>query len=109
MFLGVEKGFIGNEWVSDTRFSFPFLALISGDPERSLRLAQALLKVVEEASLRDLPNKNEVMGNIHSCIGNAFVDIELLNKALKHHQKDLDISKKRLALVNLVNPIRQQA
>lgn len=95
--------------ITDFMFSFSPLALISGDPERSLRLAQALLKVVEEASFRDLPNKNEVMGNIHSCIGNAFVEIELLNKALKHHQKDLDISKKRSALLNLVNPIRQQA
>jgi len=69
-------------------------ALINGNPDRSLKLAQQLLKKVEESNIHDLPNKSDVMGNVHSCIGNAFVELELLNKALKHHQKDVEISKK---------------
>jgi len=69
-------------------------ALINGNPDRSLKLAQQLLKKVEDSNIHDLPNKSDVMGNVHSCIGNAFVELELLNKALKHHQKDVEISKK---------------
>ncbi|XP_066919955.1 outer dynein arm-docking complex subunit 4-like [Clytia hemisphaerica] len=69
-------------------------ALANGDAERSLKLAQALMKTVEEADPASLPNKNDVIANIHSCIGNAYVEIESFTKALKHHQKDLEISKK---------------
>jgi len=69
-------------------------ALASGDAERSLKLAQALMKTVDHADPVQLPNKADVLANIHSCIGNAFVEMENLNKALKHHQKDLEMSKK---------------
>ena len=72
-----------------------FTALANGDAERSLKLAQALMKTVEEADPASLPNKHDVIANIHSCIGNAYVEIESFTKALKHHQKDLEISKKR--------------
>ena len=71
-------------------------ALASGDAERSLKLAQALMKTVDHADPVQLPNKADVLANIHSCIGNAFVEMENLNKALKHHQKDLEMSRKRL-------------
>ena len=54
------------------------------------------MKTVEESDPASLPNKNDIIANIHSCIGNAFVEMDNLNKALKHHQKDLEMSKKRL-------------
>jgi hypothetical protein len=73
-----------------------FLALANGDADLSIKLAQALMKTVEETDPASLPNKNDVIANIHSCIGNAFVEMENLNKALKHHQKDLEMSRKRL-------------
>lgn len=69
-------------------------ALANGDPERSLKLAQILMKTVEDADPASLPNKGDIIANVHSCIGNAFVEMENLNKALKHHQKDLEMSKK---------------
>ena len=42
----------------------------------------------------DLPNKKEVVANLYACIGNAYVEMEQYEKALKHHLKDLEISKK---------------
>lgn len=71
------------------------LALSSGDAHRSLRLANALLKHVNSIKKHDLPTKEEVIANIHSCIGNAHVELVQLPKALKHHQKDLEVSTKR--------------
>ena len=42
----------------------------------------------------DLPNKKEVVANLYACIGNAYVEMEQYEKALKHHLKDLEISRK---------------
>ncbi|XP_065655581.1 putative uncharacterized protein DDB_G0282133 [Hydra vulgaris] len=69
-------------------------ALGNFDPERGLRLAKNLLNFTKEIDEKELPHKIEVIANAHSCIGNALIDLDELPKALKHHQRDLQISKK---------------
>ena len=74
-------------------FYFFLTALAGGDPDRSLRLAQKLLKSVEGITKEDLANKVEVIANINSCIGNAYIELEQFQKALRYHEKDLNLSK----------------
>uniref|UniRef100_A0A3P8YQS2 Outer dynein arm-docking complex subunit 4 n=1 Tax=Esox lucius TaxID=8010 RepID=A0A3P8YQS2_ESOLU len=68
-------------------------ALTVGDAEGSLKKAQEVLKSVQGWSEDVVPNKKEVLGNLHSCIGNALIDLGEMNKALDNHQKDLDLAR----------------
>ncbi|KAL1277995.1 hypothetical protein QQF64_024668 [Cirrhinus molitorella] len=69
-------------------------ALSAGNTESGLKKARELMKVVKEWSEDVLPNKTEVLGNLHSCIGNALMDLGNIDKALHHHEKDLELAKK---------------
>ena len=70
-------------------------ALADGDPESSLTKAQAALKTVQSLDADNLPNKAEVMGNLYSCIGNAYLEMDNFDEALKYHEKDLKGAKKQ--------------
>uniref|UniRef100_A0A8C9Y6K1 Outer dynein arm-docking complex subunit 4 n=1 Tax=Sander lucioperca TaxID=283035 RepID=A0A8C9Y6K1_SANLU len=59
----------------------------------SLKKAEDVMKIVQGWSEKEVPNKKEVLGSLHSCIGNAFIDLGDLGKALDHHQKDLEFAK----------------
>ncbi|TMS15314.1 Tetratricopeptide repeat protein 25 [Larimichthys crocea] len=67
--------------------------LASGNAEESLKKAEEVLKIVQEWSEKEVPTKKEVLGRLHSCIGNALVELGDMDKALDHHQKDLDLAK----------------
>lgn len=67
-------------------------SLAEGDPESSLKQAQSTLRTVEALDKDSVPNKEDVLGNLHSCIGNAYLELDEDKKALEHHQKDLTIS-----------------
>ncbi|KAM9746301.1 outer dynein arm-docking complex subunit 4 [Menidia menidia] len=67
--------------------------LTSGNAEGSLRKAEEVMKRVQRWSEREVPNKKELLGSLHSCIGNALFDLGHMDKALEHHQKDLEIAK----------------
>ncbi|XP_020488274.2 outer dynein arm-docking complex subunit 4 isoform X2 [Labrus bergylta] len=66
--------------------------LTSGNAEGSLRKAEEVMKALQGWSERDVPNKKEVLGSLHSCVGNALMDLGDLDKALEHHQKDLELA-----------------
>ncbi|CAM4382713.1 unnamed protein product [Leuciscus chuanchicus] len=68
--------------------------LCAGNAESGLKKARELMKVVKEWSEQVLHNKREVLGNLHSCIGNALMDLGNMDKALHHHEKDLELAKK---------------
>lgn len=68
--------------------------LTSGEADKSLQVAQQTLTKVEAMSSEECPNKDDIIPNIYSCIGNAYVELGQLNKALKQHQKDLELSRK---------------
>ncbi|KAM7387351.1 hypothetical protein PAMA_009801 [Pampus argenteus] len=67
--------------------------LTSGNAEGGLKKAEEVMKIVQEWSKRDVPNKKEVLGSLHSCIGNALMILGDTDKALEHHQKDLELAK----------------
>ncbi|XP_051995993.1 outer dynein arm-docking complex subunit 4-like isoform X2 [Xyrauchen texanus] len=68
-------------------------ALSAGNAESSLKKARELMKTVQGWTEEVLPNKTEVLGNLHSCIGNALMDLGKMDEALKHHEKDLELAK----------------
>ena len=72
-----------------------FSALSEGLPSESLKLAEETLKEVQDTSPSVITNRDEIISNLHSCIGNALLDLDKPQKALKHHTKDLDISNKK--------------
>ncbi|XP_054464136.1 outer dynein arm-docking complex subunit 4 [Anoplopoma fimbria] len=66
--------------------------LTSGNAEGSLKKAEDVMKIVQGWSEREVPNKKELLGSLHSCIGNALMDLGDMDKALDHHQKDLELA-----------------
>ncbi|CAM9848499.1 outer dynein arm-docking complex subunit 4 [Lampetra fluviatilis] len=67
--------------------------LADGNAEGSLRKAQQTLKVVEGWSSKEAASKMQVLGNLHSSMGNAQLELGLMEAALSSHQKDLKIAK----------------
>lgn len=69
------------------------LELTSGNAEGSLKKAEEIMEIVHGLSDKDISNKKELVGSLHSCIGNALIDLGNMDKALEHHQKDLELAK----------------
>ncbi|XP_077921860.1 outer dynein arm-docking complex subunit 4 isoform X2 [Halichoerus grypus] len=72
---------------------FPFLVLSSGSADGSLQKAEKVLKKVLEWNKEEVPNKDELVGNLYSCIGNAQIELGQMVAALQSHRKDLEIAK----------------
>ncbi|XP_037331864.2 outer dynein arm-docking complex subunit 4 isoform X2 [Pungitius pungitius] len=66
--------------------------LTSGNTEGGLKKAQELMKTVQGWSEKEVPDKREILGSLHSCIGNALMDLGDMDKAIEHHQKDLELA-----------------
>uniref|UniRef100_A0A8C5QV23 Outer dynein arm-docking complex subunit 4 n=1 Tax=Leptobrachium leishanense TaxID=445787 RepID=A0A8C5QV23_9ANUR len=67
--------------------------LFNGNAEGSLKKAQKVIKNVQNWKEEDVPNKQELIGNLYSCIGNAQMDLGQMEEALQSHTKDLRIAK----------------
>ncbi|XP_057573229.1 outer dynein arm-docking complex subunit 4 isoform X2 [Hippopotamus amphibius kiboko] len=67
--------------------------LTSGSAEGSLQKAEKVLKKVLEWNKEEVPNKDELVGNLYSCIGNAQIELGQMVAALQSHRKDLEIAK----------------
>uniref|UniRef100_A0A8C7WNA1 Outer dynein arm-docking complex subunit 4 n=1 Tax=Oryzias sinensis TaxID=183150 RepID=A0A8C7WNA1_9TELE len=67
-------------------------ALESGNAEDGLKKAKGALKFVERRSKTEFPHKKLLLGSLHSSIGNALLYQGELDKALEHHQKELDLA-----------------
>ncbi|KAM4691884.1 outer dynein arm-docking complex subunit 4 [Rhinophrynus dorsalis] len=66
--------------------------LFSGNAEGSCKKANQVLKNIQRWTTDDVPNKQELIGNLHSCIGNAQMDMGQMESALQSHKKDLNIA-----------------
>ncbi|XP_075894886.1 outer dynein arm-docking complex subunit 4 [Nelusetta ayraudi] len=66
--------------------------LSSGNTEVCIKKADEVMKMILGCSERDMPNKKVLLGKLHSCIGNAYLEIGDIDKALEHHQKDLELA-----------------
>nr|XP_027802882.1 tetratricopeptide repeat protein 25 isoform X1 [Marmota flaviventris] len=69
------------------------MLLTSGSAEGSLQKAEKVLKKVLEWNKEEVPNKDELLGNLYSCIGNAQIELGQMGAALQSHRKDLEIAK----------------
>ncbi|XP_012512143.1 PREDICTED: tetratricopeptide repeat protein 25 [Propithecus coquereli] len=69
------------------------MLLTSGSAEGSLQKAEKVLKKVLEWNKEEVPNKDELVGNLYSCIGNAQMELGQMAAALQSHRKDLEIAK----------------
>lgn len=69
------------------------MLLTSGSAEGSLQKAEKVLKKVLEWNKDEVPNKDELVGNLYSCIGNAQIELGQMVAALQSHRKDLEIAK----------------
>lgn len=77
-------------------FDLPTVAAqASGKHEKSLKQAKRTLKTVENWSDEDVPNRADVVANLHSCIGNAYLELGKNNKALEHYERDFEIAKQK--------------
>ena len=43
----------------------------------------------------DVRNKTELLANIHSCLGNGYLETGDYDKALSHHTNDYDLANKQ--------------
>ncbi|XP_018419377.1 PREDICTED: tetratricopeptide repeat protein 25 [Nanorana parkeri] len=68
------------------------LLLSKGDAEGSYKKARQTLKKIQRWN-DDMPSKQELIGNLHSCIGNAQMDMGEMEEALKSHKRDLEMAK----------------
>ncbi|XP_015741128.1 tetratricopeptide repeat protein 25 [Coturnix japonica] len=69
--------------------------LLTGEcPEESCKKAERVLKTIQGWSEDEVPNKEELIGNLHSCIGNAQFEMGQMEAALKSHKMDLEIARK---------------
>ena len=53
------------------------------------------MKTVKELTEKDIPNKVEFIASLHSCIGNARIELGDSELALKHHLEDLKIAEEQ--------------
>lgn len=62
--------------------------------KESLKRAQICLQTVDGYSESQLANKLALKAQLHSCMGNAYLELGQYDKALHHHQQDYDIGEK---------------
>jgi hypothetical protein len=60
-----------------------------------LKQAKRVLKEVERWSDSDVRNRHEMLANVHSLLGNAYLETGNYTRALEHHSKDYDIANKQ--------------
>jgi tetratricopeptide repeat protein 25 len=61
-----------------------------------LKQAKRVLKEVERWSDTDVRNRHEMLANVHSLVGNAYLETGNYPRALDHHNKDYEIACKQL-------------
>ncbi|XP_014814626.1 PREDICTED: tetratricopeptide repeat protein 25 [Calidris pugnax] len=70
------------------------MLLTEDAPEESCKKAERLLKTIQGWSDNEVPNKNELIGNLYSCIGNAQLEMGRLQAALQSHKMDLECARR---------------
>lgn len=68
-----------------------FTAQVEGRYQEALKRSQKCLSTVQGFTEDEVPNKVEVIANLHSCIGNAYLEMGAYDKALDSHQTDLHL------------------
>ncbi|XP_024127925.1 tetratricopeptide repeat protein 25 isoform X2 [Oryzias melastigma] len=71
---------------------FPLRTLREIDAEEGLKKAKGALKFVQRRSKTEFPQKKLLLGSLHGSIGNALLYRGELDKALEHHQAELELA-----------------
>ncbi|NXJ85358.1 TTC25 protein, partial [Trogon melanurus] len=69
------------------------MLLSGGCPEESCKKAERMLKTIQGWSEDELPSKSELIGNLHSCVGSARLEMGQTEAALRSHKTDLEIAR----------------
>ncbi|CAC5363711.1 Tetratricopeptide repeat protein 25 [Mytilus coruscus] len=67
------------------------IAQVEGEYQEALRRSQRCLNTVNSFTAEQVPNKIEVLANLNSCIGNAYLEMGQYDKSLEHHNIDLSM------------------
>ncbi|XP_005796826.2 tetratricopeptide repeat protein 25 [Xiphophorus maculatus] len=67
--------------------------LAAGNAKCSLRKTEDVIKTVQGLSDKECLIKDEMMCFLHSCLGHAFSDMGDLDKAMEHHEDDLNLAR----------------
>ena len=62
--------------------------------KESLKRAQHCLQTVDGYTEAQLANKMALKAQLHSCMGNAYLELGQYDKALHHHQEDYNTGEK---------------
>ena len=57
-----------------------------------IKESKKLIEFIEPLSKEKITEKDELLATIHSNIGNAYLEMNKYDQAIKEHQKDLEIS-----------------
>lgn len=69
--------------------------LAGGSPEESCQKAERVLRRVQRWPEQEVPNRSELLGRLHSCIGSAQMEMGQLEAALQSHQMDLKYARQK--------------
>ncbi|KAM9255162.1 outer dynein arm-docking complex subunit 4 [Cariama cristata] len=69
------------------------MLLTGGSPEEGCQKAERVLKTIQRWSEDEVPNKKELIGTLHSCMGNAQLEMGHLEAALQSHKMDLEFAR----------------
>ncbi|XP_071433304.1 outer dynein arm-docking complex subunit 4 [Pithys albifrons albifrons] len=69
------------------------MMLARGSAEESCRKAERLLKKIQGWAEDEVPNKKKLIGKLHSCIGNAQMEMGQMEAALRSYKRDLDCAR----------------
>lgn len=75
--------------------SYLFTALSDGNAEFSLSQAEQVMNTVVGLSSQELPNKEDILASLHSCMGNAHIELGNTKLALNHFTMDYKITEKK--------------
>lgn len=68
--------------------------LTDGRYSEVIKRSQNCIAVVETFSASELSKKFEVIANLHSFLGNAYLEMMCYTKAIRHHRLDHELGKK---------------
>lgn len=68
-------------------------ALDMKEYEECIDRCSRVLKEIEKYSESEVPRKMEFVSDVHSYMGNAYVEMEEYEEATEHHLKDYEVSK----------------
>lgn len=70
------------------------LAIANGDFSEGLLLSEKTLHTVAQLSEESLPNKQQFIATLHSCIGTTYLEMGDTSKAMEQFIKDKEIAEK---------------